>query len=291
MEPAIDISENGYAIKHIAPGDASFSSFIEPRAVKYPITLFILHRGGPEITVEVNLEPYKLSKDSLLMVFPGNMVRTIGAVPTELDCYVACFDAKFTSGININISNLAIPSMSKPRKAITLDAAEAENIIKYFSLLADTAANPSIHPQLKWSIATSLTTAFFYELISDYYRRLPTEIVQKDDTPKGNRRNEYVREFIRLVHIHFTRERAVSYYAEKLCVSPKYLSMLVKDATGRTAASWINEFVLMEAKNMLRFSGKNIQQIAYALNFPTQSSFGKYFKNITGYSPTEYLKT
>ena len=53
----------------------------------------------------------------------------------------------------------------------------------------------------------------------------------------------------------------------------------------------IDEFVILEAKNLLRFSGKNIQQIAYELNFPNQSSFGKYFKHLTGMSPSEYQRT
>ena len=83
----------------------------------------------------------------------------------------------------------------------------------------------------------------------------------------------------------------MSFYADKLCISPKYLSLLVKETTGKSAARWIDEFVLMEAKNLLRFSGKNVQQVAYALNFTNQSSFGKYFKHMTGQSPTEYQKS
>ena len=83
----------------------------------------------------------------------------------------------------------------------------------------------------------------------------------------------------------------MAFYASKLFISPKYLSLIVKETTGKSAARWIDEFVLMEAKNMLRYSGKNIQQVAYALNFSNQSSFGKYFKHLTGMSPTEYQKS
>ena len=95
---------------------------------------------------------------------------------------------------------------------------------------------------------------------------------------------------MKLVHLHYTKERSVSFYASRLFISPKYLSLLVKEATGRSAARWIDYFVINEAKNLLRFSGKNIQQVAYALNFSNQSSFGKYFKHLTGMSPTEFQK-
>ena len=105
------------------------------------------------------------------------------------------------------------------------------------------------------------------------------------------RRSSYVQDFMRLVHMHFTRERSVNFYASQLFISPKYLSLLVKEATGRSAARWIDHFVITEAKNLLRFSGKNIQQVAYALNFSNQSSFGKYFKHLTGMSPTEFQKS
>ena len=84
----------------------------------------------------------------------------------------------------------------------------------------------------------------------------------------------YVHEFGRLVHKYFRKERSVAFYADKLFISPKYLSLLVKEATGRSAANWIDEYVIMEAKNMLRFSGRNIQQVTYDLNFLTSHRSG-----------------
>ena len=83
----------------------------------------------------------------------------------------------------------------------------------------------------------------------------------------------------------------MAFYASQLYITPKYLSLLIKEATGRSAAEWIDEFVIMEAKNMLRFSGKNVQQVAYDLNFPNQSAFGKYFKHLTGMSPTRFQRS
>ena len=72
-------------------------------------------------------------------------------------------------------------------------------------------------------------------------------------------------------------------------MSVNYLSTVVKNYTGKTAGDWIDEYVILEAKSLLRFSGLNIQQIAYQLNFPTQSAFGKYFKNKTGLSPKRFM--
>jgi AraC-like DNA-binding protein len=83
----------------------------------------------------------------------------------------------------------------------------------------------------------------------------------------------------------------VSFYAEEMNLTPNYLSGLMKTYSGKTASEWIDEYVIIEAKTLLKFSGFNIQQVAYKLNFPNQSTFGKYFKRLTGMSPKSYVET
>lgn len=136
------------------------------------------------------------------------------------------------------------------------------------------------------SIARNLVSALVYEMM---------EIAVKYDEPVNDENNRYksrrigyVHDFMQLVTRYHTKERSVGFYADKLYISPKYLSLIIKETTGKSAAQWIDEYVILEAKNMLRFSGKNIQQIAYDLNFTNQSSFGKFFKHLTGMSPTEF---
>ena len=77
-------------------------------------------------------------------------------------------------------------------------------------------------------------------------------------------------------------------YAEQLHLTPKYLTTLLRSTTGRTASEWIDEYVILEAKNLLKYSTMNIQEIAYYLNFPNQSFFGRYFKQHTGKPPSAY---
>ena len=93
---------------------------------------------------------------------------------------------------------------------------------------------------------------------------------------------------MKTVFLHYKQERSISFYAEKLCLTPKYLSSVIKQATGKLAGTWIDECVILEAKTQLKCSGKSIQQIAEELNFANQSFFGKYFKHHTGMSPSKY---
>lgn len=284
------LMDDSFLFCHLQPGESHLSELIGPDPMKFSGTMLMLIRSGSEAVVEVNQEQLALPAGSLLMVFPGNVVRTLGKVPDDVDAYALYFDTSFSRGVNINLTSVAIPpAVQKPRPAMKLDADEIDLLEKYFMLIHSSALEGS-NNQLKKSIVSSLTAAMFYQLVLFYHKRLPAAIEGETNLRGGTRRNDYVREFVRLVYLHYVRERSVSFYADRLFISPKYLSLLVKQTTGRSAAAWIDEFVLMEAKNMLRFSGKNIQQVAYALNFPTQSSFGKYFKHLTGMSPSEYIK-
>ena len=81
------------------------------------------------------------------------------------------------------------------------------------------------------------------------------------------------------------------YYAERLCLTPKYLSKVIKQVSGRSAPEWIDAFVVLEAKNMLRYSDMAIKEIVYTLHFPNQSVFYKFFKSHTGQTPSEYRRS
>lgn len=94
--------------------------------------------------------------------------------------------------------------------------------------------------------------------------------------------------FIQLLSVNFRKERNVFWYSEQLCITPKYLSEVVKAVSGKTAGQWITEFVVIEIKQLLSNTSLSIKEITQRLNFTNQSFLGKYFHNATGFSPREY---
>ncbi|MDE6371203.1 MAG: helix-turn-helix domain-containing protein, partial [Duncaniella sp.] len=106
--------------------------------------------------------------------------------------------------------------------------------------------------------------------------------------PGQSRREELLTRFIELLETNFSSQRTVKFYADRLCVTPKHLSAVVKESSGKTASDWIDQRVILEAKQLLRSTGMNVQEISAALNFANQSFFGKYFKHLTGMSPRDY---
>lgn len=280
---------DSYLYSHLAPGSIERLTFAD-KPMKLDGTLVLVVCSGTPFEIEVNLERYTVRPGTLLTCLPTMTMKTVDPLPSDIDAHLLYFNMSFLQNININLSAVTIPPMlRKPEPISQLEPDEISLMLKYMELLhLNTFDNTNL--QINRSIASSLIAAMFYQMVQFYHKRIAGMIDYEGTTPIG-RRHDYVREFVKLVHLHFIRERSVSFYADKLFISPKYLSLLVREATGRSAAKWIDDFVLMEAKNMLRFSGKNIQQVAYALNFPTQSSFGKYFKHLTGMSPTEYQKS
>ena len=96
--------------------------------------------------------------------------------------------------------------------------------------------------------------------------------------------------FMQLLASNYMIEREVAWYAQALSLTPKYLSEVVKTVSGRTVGQWISIMVVMEIKSLLRNTDMSVKQIAQQLNFTTQSFMGRYFKNLTGFSPLDYRK-
>ena len=100
---------------------------------------------------------------------------------------------------------------------------------------------------------------------------------------------ELFERFYELIVDYYRESREVAFYADKLALTPKYFAKVIKQTTGMTATEWINRYVLVEAKWLLRHDrGKNVQQIAYLMGFTEQASFSRFFKTYEGVSPTEY---
>lgn len=249
-----------------------------------------------ELDLELNLEALHLSPASLLVAMTDSLIDLKSVADGPVECCVLHVSMDFLNQVNFDLNVLGEASSARRHTGfvpvIKLSDDEREGLVKHFDLIDYTRRQSTSVPQSTSvygrSIARCLMAAVIYRMIEIFSSRIDKE---PGDPLQNSRRLGYVHRFIKLVHQHHSRERSVGFYAERLFISPKYLSLIIKEHTGRSAAQIIDNFVILEAKNLLRFSGKNIQQVAYELNFPNQSSFGKYFKHLTGLSPSEYQRS
>lgn len=262
---------------------SSGDHFIEGRTVRMKAFTVILCIDGTE-NGTVNLKEMSINKGSLLMTFPNNVLKIEAGYPTATVRGIM-LSQDFMRMLQVDVKN-SLPLFMRLayNPLVNLTQEQQEDIERYFDLLENISNNSDLAHRDE--IVRGLLMSMFYR-ISDTYEQRPQVLDEKERSVR-NRREEYFAKFITLLSENFKRERTVGFYAEQMCVTPKYLSLLIKDFSGKSAAEWIDNYVITEAKTLLRYSTMSIQEVAYELNFSSQSFFGKYFKHLTGMSPSEY---
>lgn len=239
---------------------------------------------------EIDTQPIELKEGSLLVFSRWNSLLFNPIDKTDIQAEMLFVSDTFIQDINIDLNALDMHSLfdKKPRPVMdSLSPTAQEFIMRIFDILRINAEKGGETVYTR-NIGRSALQCLVYLLLQVHATRVSQE---PKTTASVSRQVGYTQEFMQLLQLHHTRHRNIGFYADRMHISPKYLSHIIKEATGKSASDWIGEFVVREAKNMLRFTNKNVQQVAYALNFSTQSSFGKFFKHITGMSPSEFQKT
>lgn len=105
----------------------------------------------------------------------------------------------------------------------------------------------------------------------------------------GSRRQSICQDFLKLLEKHYAESRKISFYADKLCISPKHLSKMILEGTGKHITEWIDGYVMLEAQSLLRSNKYTVQEVSDKLNFANQSFFGTWFRKHSGMSPSDYI--
>ena len=261
------------------------SSDSQMQVFRFPcrIDAFIIGVGTEgETSVSFNLHEFKLKKDSIFIFTPKNVLQVNSQQYFKAD--VIAISPDFMRRINIDIKNM-MPLFLKfvENPALTLTPEESRSMRGMIAQIERETRGPETH--FSFDIVSGLIAATIYKVGDIMYHYLA-------EHPEGqnshNRAEEYFKQFTHLLGEHFREERSVGFYARQLCITPKYLTTLIKRISGQSVSEWIDNYVILEAKTLLKYSTMSIQEIAYYLNFPNQSFFGSYFKRNTGMSPSQY---
>ncbi|MCD8206838.1 MAG: helix-turn-helix domain-containing protein, partial [Bacteroidales bacterium] len=136
-----------------------------------------------------------------------------------------------------------------------------------------------------YTLLMSSTVNVLYKAVTDKMRGPQRVRVSSADSARAK---SVFTEFMNLAVTHFEKERGIAFYANEMCLTPKYLSKLVKESCGRTASEIIDSMVIAKTNNLLRHSDKSVKVIASEMGFSSQSAFNKFFKAKTGMSPLQY---
>lgn len=180
-----------------------------------------------------------------------------------------------------DLSTLFLFSRSHP--VCHISDADVKTMTDYFKLISIKSRETG--NRFRRDVVQSLLAAMIYDLSNTIY----------DMQNTGDRRNVRAEtiftRFIEMLEQNFRSERRVGWYAKQLCITPKYLSETVKSVSQRTPNEWIDDYVTLEIRVLLKNTPHSIKEIADMLCFPNQSFFGKYFKEHVGMSPSEYRRS
>lgn len=258
-------------------------SFVHP----FRVNAFILIRCEEgNVTISTNTEEYEISEGTIYINFPGQIMRVSKAENCMVQ--VAVIDLDLIRDMNLDVKPMAQKLLAlKYSQCMKLE----HNAFIEFKGIIDAISdevNNNEPDELSDDIIRSLLTALFFKVGRAIDKHITG--IRNFDRDTYNKNAGYFKEFMVILSEHYKQERSVGFYAAQMHLSPKYFTTLIKRTSGQTAADWINHYVINEAKNLLKYSTMNVQEIAYSLNFPNQSFFGKYFKHHTGMTPSQYKK-
>lgn len=244
--------------------------------------VFILITNG-QITINVNGEESTIKHKEYIVITPDSIFE-IKHASHDFKFQMIIFYPELTkdcfSDLGINYNLMSLTHIFKHKTC-------GDEIFKYKTDLYYELKQELSRPQYKLQklFARSIANLIFINNINFF---------NLDVTCSGKKMSKQVNiynKFLNLLNEYSATNREVQFYAEKLGITPKYLSAVTIEYSGKNASSWIDEYVITKAKNLLREQSYNIKDVSEHLNFPSQSFFGRYFKRITGVSPKQFLNS
>lgn len=272
-----------FQMLHLAV-DTPMNTTLHPCRFDGVMIIFCM-RGN--IRMNINLQEFEVKENSVFINLPGNTTKLSGFDKSQdagFETVILAMNSDFANNMRIDINKAfseTLTVLDKP--VLNLGKDEAALFCSHIQLIKDLAgsagryAKESVH---------SIMSSIFYGIAGLWAAHVSES--RAKDTISTNRNRLLFEQFLRLVNEYHTVHRKVGFYADRLCLTPKYLSKLIKTTSGKSAPEWIDEYVILEAKNLLKYSSISIKEIVYKLHFPNQSVFYKFFKAHTGLTPSEY---
>lgn len=253
----------------------------EPVRVNALQVLLVLE-GSIDLSIDYVL--FQASVNTVVTIMPTHIIKVLQYSPDFKGRLMGVSHAFLEQSAIPNHSSSMIQYM-KIRKNPTalLKASEIKSLDECMLRLRQTILQTSHH--LQRLLIQNTLMGFFIEMGNIFSERK-----EYNTPPSLTRKEELFESFLRILYMYCKEQHVVSFYAEQLYITPQYLSLILKELTGRSANKWIDEALMQEAKILLKAPQATVQQVADALHFSDQSTFGKFFKKHAGMSPMEYRK-
>lgn len=251
------------------------------RPVKLDWGTLILVVSGTAVC-SIDEKSYQIKKNDLLMCFPNRVLLSKESSADFQICCLCVSNSMIERLRTFPISSWDIVTFLQEHPVLSLKESECAHFLLYYRLLQEKMKYQD-HLYYRESMQCVLQSFLydFFELIEHYLTEVRSEITYSSG-------KNLFKNFLALLSASYPKKRAVSYYADKLNVTPKYLSSVCKQYSGKTASELIHQLVVKDISYLLIYSTKSIKEIMVELDFPSLSFFGKYVKKHFGVGPKEY---
>lgn len=236
-----------------------------------------------KILLNINGKEYRLQEGESFICLPTMIISNVLLSPQHKISMIG-FSTKFLQQ-TVNRGKATEKTLSYIYKNPIFGekSKDIHNFGLYYQLIMNNINNTS--QQYRKEILRHLFSALFHEILME----IEKDSDETEETEiKATRSKRIFKQFMEELSEDGGIHRSVSYYADRLCYSPKYISGAIKEVSGRTPTEWINEYAIEQIKYQLKHSDKSVKEIAEMFNFPNQSFFGKYVKAHVGMSPARY---
>lgn len=257
---------------------SDFVSASYPFKLTFTLVMFCLHGF---MRVRLNLKEYTLVENDVLVVLPGYIGECL-EVSKDMEAVAMGFGGNRLMRDYQSSLNMSFRKFLTFTSLIHLSQSEMEESMNLYRLMRSKLEQPGY--MFKLEAVLGYLQVLYYngcQWITDYNRQ---ELQRVE-----NRKQRLFEAFLELVQTHYAEQRSMGFYAGKLCLTPKYLSQVIWEVSGRYATDWIRDYVILNAKALLKSRQYTVQQVSDLLNFSNASFFGKYFKAAVGCTPRKYI--
>lgn len=265
----------------VCPEMNSVSDFVStsyPFKLTFALAMFC-RRGF--MRVRLNLKEYTLAENDVLVVLPGSIGECL-EISADMELVLIGLSDYWPMREQQTSLTMDFLKFFTSTALMHISQADMEESMHLYYLMRAKLEQSDYVYRLE-AVTGYLQVLFYnsYQWISEYNRRHSQQV--------ENRQQQLFDAFLKLVQAHYTEHRSMTYYAGELCLTPKYLSQVILEVSGRYATDWIRDYVILDAKALLKSGKYTVQQVGDLLNFSNASFFGKYFKAAVGCTPRKYM--
>lgn len=233
-----------------------------------------------QMSISINTQDYILEPNSILTLMPNDIFIT-KECRENFNGHLIVFPSSFAGSVDLKEKLLFFVVQIKERPILHISSSNMALTLEYVTLLKSLYEKVDV---ISYPIIKGIIQSLLYVLYIGYSKTNATVLTRNS----FNRKDIIFRDFIQLVGTYYMQERQVEFYADKLCITPKYLNLVVKVVYGHTPKYIIDRALILAAMAKLQTHEYTAQQIADMLGFANASSFGKFFKKHVGCSPGKY---